>query len=260
MSGGGGSPETNNEPWSSQKPYLEQGFRGAERDVKNRLLEYFPGSTVIPFSPETEMALGATANRALSGSPLLGAAQDYTGDVLSGEYLDPETNPFFEGMMDSVVSAVRPGIDSRFAMAGRSGTSPLAAEALGRGVSRGAMPWLASEYGRERGIMEGAAARAPGLAREDYYDIDRLGQVGGVREGQAGRELQDVMNRYNFAQGEPTNRLAQYMGLIQGNYGRTSSTSGGGANPLLLGTGAALGLAGLPTAGGGSVGGGLLGK
>ena len=117
------------------------------------------------------------------------------------------------------------------------------AEALGRGVSRGMAPYLFGEYGRERGIQETAAARAPGLAREDYYDIGQLGQVGAAREAKAEEGLAEQIARFNFGQQEPTNRVAQFTNLIQGNYGGTStgsSTAKQSANTGMLIAGTAL--------------------
>ncbi len=246
-SGGGQTTQTvtNTDPWSAQQDPLREGFSAAG-SVLNSPQEYFPGSTVVPFAPETTAALGAQTNRATQGSPLLGGAQDYTSNVLSGQYLDPSSNPFMSGVTDAVMSQVQPRVASSFANAGRTGGSPLASEALGRGVSRGLAPYIFGEYGRERGAMEAAAERAPGLAEADYGDIDRLARVGASREGKAEEGLQDEISRYNFAQAEPANRIGQYMGLIQGNYGGTgtqSQTASSSVNPWLLGAGAATSLA-----------------
>ncbi len=226
--GGGGQTTTttqNNDPWSGQQGPLKTSFARAETDVLNRPLDYFPDPTVIPFSPETETALGAQTGRAFAGSPLLEGAQGYTGDVLGGKFLDPASNPALAGLSDAVLSVVQPQVAGNFARAGRTGGSPLAQESLGRGVARGMAPFLFNEYGRERGIMESAAARAPGLAREDYFDITKLGEVGAAREGKSEERLADTLARFNFAQEEPTNRLAQYTNLIRGNYGGTSTSS-----------------------------------
>lgn len=266
-SGGGTTQSTSTSaPWDAQQPYLETGFQQAQSDVLNRPLEYFPESTVVPFAPETTAALGAQTNRAMQGSPLLGQAQGYTSDVMGGNYLDPMNNPYFSDTMDSIMSSVRPGIDSQFAGAGRQG-SGLHAESLGTGLARGAAPYLSNLYQQERGYQENAANRAPGLAREDYFDIGQLANVGAQREAKAQEGMQDSVSRWNFGQSEPTNRLAQYMNLIQGNYGGTSTgtqTAQNETNPLGNILGAGLGLAGMaggfPTAGGGSLGASALGK
>ncbi len=241
--GGTTTSQTDTAPWSVQQPYLETGFQRAEQDVLNRPLEYFPGSTVVPYAPETEAALGAQTQRASQGSPLLSGAQDYTGDVLAGKYLDPSSNPFLAGVSDAVMSVVQPQVAGTFARAGRTGSSPGAAEALGRGVSRGMAPYLFGEYGRERGMMESAAGRAPGLAREDYYDIGQLRGVGAARELKSEETKADEVARWNFGQREPTDRIAQYMNLIQGNYGGTSTgsqTASQSANTAMIIAGTAM--------------------
>ena len=383
MDGGGSTTTSTSEPWEAQKGFLERGFDEALGNVLERPLSYFPDSTVVPFSPETTMAMGAQETRALQGSPLLGGAQDYTGDVLGGGYLSsnipgsageqaqqtigggylspnipgsagqqaqqtigggnlspyipgsageqtqgtvegeylspsipglagsytqdvlggqftsPETNPFFANIGDSVLSLVQPQVASSFASAGRTGGSPAANEALGRGVSRGMAPFLFDEYGRERNIQEQAAGRsydqyagervlqenaagraydrfgqergfqegatdrafdryagergfmqdaanlAPELAREDYFDIAQLANVGAMREGKAGEQLSDQMARWNFGQNEPANRIGQFMSLVQGNYGGTETTTGSqSSDPLSTILGAGLGAAG----------------
>ena len=198
-SAGGTSTSSTSEPWAGSKPYLTRGYEAASRGILDMPKQFFPGSTVVPFSPETEASMGATNQRALSGSPVLGAAQGYTSDVLSGKAFAPGSPLGY-----SIASAVRPGVDSSFARAGRGG-SPLHTEALSRGMASAMAPY-----------MESAANRAPGLAREDYYDIDRLGQVGAAREGKAGEELGDQIARWDFAQNEPGNRAQQYNSVIGG--------------------------------------------
>ena len=231
MSGDGrGSTTTTQDPWSAQQQPLRTGFAEAEANVLNRPTEFFPGSTVVPFAPETTAAMGAQSNRALQGNPLLGQAQGYTSDVLGGQYLDPSTNPFMSNVLDSTISGVRQNVDSGFAAGGRFG-SPAHAGTFGKEMGRAMSPYLFGEYGRERGIQESAAGRAPGLAREDYSDIGQLANVGAKREGKAQEELQDVMARWQFAQNEPGARISNYMNLIRGGFGGTTTQTGGSSNP-----------------------------
>jgi hypothetical protein len=124
-------------------------------------------------------------------------------------------------------------------------------------------PYLFQQYGQERGFMEDAADRAPALAREDYFDIGQLAQVGAAKEGKAGEVLGHRMARHDFEQNEQADRLARYMAMVMGNYGQsgsTTQTTQQRLNPWLVGSGAALGLAGAPTSGGGSLIGSAVGK
>lgn len=219
--GGGTTTVSNSDPWSGQQPYLQQGFAQAQQNVLQRPLSYYPNSTVVPFSEETTAGLDAQANRALSGSPLVNNAQNYTNDIL--------TNPGGTAIYDTIKADVLPSIQGSFSGAGRTGGSPLQAEAVGRGLARGIAPY-----------QEAAAARAPGLAREDYFDIGQLRDVGAAREMKAQENLQDSIARFNFKQDEPANRLGRYMQLIQGNYGGTTTQSERSQiNPYTTGAGLA---------------------
>ena len=100
-------------------------------------------------------------------------------------------------------------------------------------------------YQQERGRQMQAAQLAPGLAGLDFNNIAALSQVGQTRENQAGQELQDQINRFNFQQQEPNQRLRDYMATVAGgSFGSQGSTtqplySNQAGNILGLGLGAA---------------------
>ena len=229
---GGGDQTVESEPWDPQKPYLKDLFRAGRRGILDRPLEYYPGQTVAPFSRPTRYGLNAMMGRALMGNPLNPAAQQSVMDTLGGQYLTG--GDYYDDILDSVISGVQPGIESGFATAGRTG-SALANEAVGRGVSRGMSPFLNAERGR----MMQAAQMAPMLAREDYYDMDRLLGVGQTYENKYRERIQDAMNRWNFAQDEPYQRISRYGQTIGAPISGTQTTAGAGGNPLmqLLGMG-----------------------
>ena len=223
----------------------------------------------MDYSPETEQALAAQAARA-GANPLLGLGQEQISSTLQGDYLG--SNPYLDQLGESVLSTVRPSIDSMFGGAsGRLG-SPAHAEALGRGVSNAMAPYLFGEYGNERARMMQAAGMAPQMAREDYFDIGQLGQVGAARENLERMALQDEMSRFQFAQREPIDRTMQYMQALQGSgpliggAGTTTSGAGGGGPSVMGGlggaaSGAAMGsMLGPVGMGVGAVAGGVLGS
>jgi hypothetical protein len=249
--GGGGSNETQtqtsvqtNDPWSGQQPFLTQGFEGARDDILQNPLEFFPGNTFTPFSPQTQQGLGMMENRALQGSPLVGAGQAELQKTLGGEYLGGD-NPAFQGMRDRVAGDVTSRVNSQFESGGRFG-SGIHAQTLGRGLAEGLAPIDYNNYQAERQNMMGAAGMAPGLANQDYHDISQLMGVGAIQEGKDYEGLQDQIQRFNFGQMEPLQRLNAYMGLIGGNYGgastgtTTATMPSTSFNPLLFGTGTAL--------------------
>lgn len=229
--------QTSSGPPAFQKPFLEKGFAEAESLYDSGAPEYFGGQTFVPFSPETTTALGQQANRASQGNPLNPAAQSTAFDTLQGNYL--EGNPFFKGAFDAQVrpavqeytQSIAPGIDSSFAGAGRYGSNSYATarntadEAFARGLSDTAGKMAYQNYDQERGRMENAMQLAGSLANEDYTDIDQLARAGAAYEGQAQTELQSDINRFNFEQQKPFDKLAAYMGMISGGYGSEGTTT-----------------------------------
>lgn len=228
MSDSGGKQETQSDPWKGLQPYLMQGYGAAAQNILGQ-------PTFVGFSPETEQALEAQTARAQAGNPLLGLAQQQTAATLGGEYLGQ--TPYLDQLQESVMSTVMPGVDSQFGMASGRFGSPLHAEALSRGVTRGMAPYLFGEYGAERGRMMDASRMAPGLGQADYFDIGQLAQVGQMRRG---LEQERLM--------EPGQRTMQYLAALGGTApllaGTGTSTQRQFMNPLMMGLGAGTTLAG----------------
>lgn len=78
MAKGGGSTQVQtSEPWAAQQPFLRDIYNQAQQLFRQGPQEYFPGSTVAGFSPETQTALGAIWNRAMGGAPHEQALSDF---------------------------------------------------------------------------------------------------------------------------------------------------------------------------------------
>lgn len=231
MSGGGGSQSTNTvqkaDPWSGAVPYLKGGLSDLSKWYSSDAgRSPYPGSTVVPFSPFTEQALGATANRAMTGSPVTDAAKTNITSTLNGDFLDPASNPWLSKTYDLAAGKVQAGLDSEFNKAGGFGGS------LHEGAAADQMGDLATKiyggnYANERSNEMSANLFAPQLANQDYFDMGQLANVGSAYEGQAQNYLNDSMNRYNFAQNEPLDRLQKFFGIVNptGGQGGTSTAT-----------------------------------
>ena len=263
-------------PWGPQQPYLKEVFGEAQNNYNNPM-QYFPGSTVSSFSPESSIAMNLASNRALTGSPLVQGAQNYNQDVVGGNYLQSNpafgylqntasggmlnNNPYVDAMFDQASSRALGAVSSQFGAAGRYGSgnhmaalgdqmNNLATNIYGQNYANertnqlNAANSLGSMYGQERGLQQQAMGAAPGLADQDYKDIGALASVGQAREGQQQKLINDQIMRQEFGQMEPWQRLALYNSFIQGNYGGTSTGTATGtqqsaSNPLLSGLGGA---------------------
>jgi len=274
---GGGSPRpqyvtqtTSSAPWDKQQPYLEQGFEEAKKLLESDAPQYYEGATVAPFSTQTQTALDLQEQRAEMGSPLLNTAQDQLMNTMQGNYLN--NNPYLQSAIDAASSgitrnyqeAIRPGIDSTFERAGRYGSNAYqtmqdqAQDTLAKNLGNVASQLSYADYGRERQLQDQAMQLAPAFAQADYDDIKQLGDVGSIYDAQAQAELSSDIDRFNFEQTKPYNKLGQYLAMIQGGYGGTQSQttpyfSNRGANMLAGGLGG-LGAAGRLGMGAGNFG------
>lgn len=226
-----------NNPPAFQQPYIERGFEAAQTQFETPRT-FYEGSTVVPFSTQTQAGLDAMQTRAEAGSPLVTAAQDLTAATMRGDYLSPDSNPYLKSAMDAATRPmteaftqdVMPGIDAAFSSAGRYGSGLQAnqqarasedyLQALGDVGSKMAY----SNYADERGRQVDAATTAPGMAELDYLDPSRLIDIGAAYEGMAERELQEDIDRHRFAEDEARIRLGEYLPAVTGGEWSTSST------------------------------------
>lgn len=240
--GGGGSVQPvgsqttvqKSEPWEGQKPYLNQVYQQAE-GLRSNPMQYYPGSTVVPQSGQTLDALASMENRARTGSPIATEGNNQYLATLRGDYLN--SNPYLDAMynrasrplVENYRNATAPSTQAAFARAGRYGSGAYdQAQStnesnLGRSLGELATDIYGRSYESERGRQDQAMQGAPQYAQGDYLDAMQLANVGGQYEQQAGLNLQDAINRFNFTQQEPWTRLGNYNSLIQGDYGRTNT-------------------------------------
>lgn len=193
---------------------------------------------------------------------LMGPGAQGMMDTAQGQYLT--NNPYLDDIYGSAAdkatdewsSTIMPGIASQFGKSGGAGTtmhSEMATRAGGE-LSDTLGQLKSSIYGnnyqqeRDRqtqaqgnlsnlganlygtGVNERTnLANMSGQLRDNQFaDYDRLGQVGEAFEGQQGKEIEDQINRWNFNQNAPYAALQDYMSMITGNYGSTSTTRGQG--------------------------------
>ena len=239
MSSGGGNQTTvqRTEPYAPAEPYLQDILGEASNIYRSGVgRSFFPGSTVVPFANQTQEALNlqqAAALEQAQNSPLQAqAAQTFGQFAMSPQSsyagLTPQAD-YLSGIRSNITSDVLGDVQSQFGGMGRTGTSPMAQQAVARGVTQGYAPIAAQlasqERGREQSGMESgfgrqlqAAGQLPGIQQgmdmRRQQAIGQLGSVGSAYENLAQRQLQDQIQRFQFGQQSPMNTLQQYAGLI----------------------------------------------
>jgi hypothetical protein len=197
MSKGGGSTRTitqSSGPPAYAQPFLEYGMSQAKEMYEGGPPQYYPGQTVVGYSPESEMALAGQRQMATSGSPFIPMTQAAVMQNLMG------TNPLQSAAFKPVVDQVA----AQFAGAGRYGS----------GAQQGAVASALAPMAYQ--AQQDAIAQAPAAYEFGFRDLQKLAEVGAAREGQSQAELEADMARFQFEQESPLNALANYMSIIQG--------------------------------------------
>ena len=234
--GGGGESTTQTGIDPMLKPYITYGLNEAQKLYQSATPSYYPGQTYVSPSQQTQTALQAQQNRAMQGNPLLPAAQQQQQAVIQGQYL--QNNPYFnqamqgaaQGAQQNYYDAIRQA-QSGASQAGRYGSGASAdiqnraATTLANTLANKYGELAYQNYGAERAAQNAAALAAPQLAAADYADIAQLGNVGKQMEGYQEAALQADIDRYNYAQNLPQNKLNQFLTQVYGSPAGTTSTT-----------------------------------
>ena len=200
MSKGGGSQRTITQttaPSTFAQPFLEYGMQEAKDLYQSARPQYYPKSTVVGFSPETQMALSGYRSAAAAGSPMIPAVQQAVQQNLTG------TNPLFQQALQPTIQQAMQGAMS----SGRYGSGYAQ-----RAVAEAVAPLV--YQAQQAAIQQAPAARDFGFA-----DLQTMAQVGAAREAQEQAELAADIERFQFQEARPAQKLADYLTMVQGGSG-----------------------------------------
>jgi hypothetical protein len=215
--------QTNTAPWATQQPFLQKGFETAQGLLQGGTPSYYPNATYVPQSGATSGSLLGGENAAWNQwnatnygtlANLTPEAMNQTYSMARGDQLTQQ-NPYFQQMLQQTYQSALPTIQNTFAGAGR-GISGASDAATADAWAKAASGLGYQDYSRERQNQIGAIAASPGMAQAGLAPLQQLSQIGQTREGYAGKELQDAINRYDFGQNSGWSNAAKYMSLIGG--------------------------------------------
>lgn len=244
MSKGGGTTrqvtQTLTDPTTA--PFKEFGLSEAKKLYEAGPMQYYPGQTVVGFSPESQMALSGLRQQAIQGSPFIGAVQDVVMQNLMG------TNPLQS-------AAFRPAIQAVEAQAAKAGR-------YGSGYQQAAVAEALAPMAYQ--AQQEAIRQAPMARQFGFADLETLAGVGAAREAQQQAELAADIERFQFEQQAPQAALANYLASVQGGQLGTQQITPYYRQPALSALSGAMGGAGIAQALGSTspmyaLGGGLLG-
>lgn len=180
------------EPPAFIRPFMEYGANQSRALYETGGPRYYGGNTIVPFSNQTEQALGLTEQRALSGSAVNNAAEDYATRTLSesptsqfGSATNPYAtsanpygsvnNPYLDATFNKAADSVQQRLGSQFAGAGRNTEASRAVNAdeltnLSNAIYGGA-------YENERARQYGYDTTQLGIGAQGYEaERDRMAQ------------------------------------------------------------------------------------
>jgi hypothetical protein len=232
------------------QPYMTAQAGSGEALVQGGGPQYYPGQQVAGLTPLQGQGIQGVENTATS--PNASTMADQQNQMIeSGAYLNPSTNPYLAGTLQTAEQGVQNPITSEFGAAGRNvlASAP---------VQSSAMNQLANQiYGGayQSGMqnMVQASYAAPSLDQGTYLPSQELMQTGADVQQQNQNQINAAMQQYNYTQQLPENMLSWYSGLL-GNtaapFGSSSSQGSSTMNPWLTGAGAATALYGSGAASG----------
>ena len=234
MGGGGGGSITKTGLDAAIEPYVKFGLSEGERLYKSEGPQFFQGPTYVSPSEATQQALQMAKMRAVSGSPLVQAAQQQQLATIQNQGVNPYLPDALAAAYAPTVSAAQEatrGLQSTASRAGRYGSDAMAqiaqkqSEGLGRalGQSLNTLAYGSSEAQAQR--AQQAAQLAPQMAQADYADIQALLKAGQGTEQYQQAQLQDEINRYNYEQNLPQMKLREFANLFSNVPGGTTTTT-----------------------------------
>lgn len=231
--------------------------------LQNKRLTPYSGDWVADLTGGQNAAIDAITQRGMKGSPLLGEAQGYASDVLSGKYLG-EGNPYLSQAMAAARDDLGREIGGAFSTGGMAG-SPMHQQFLTESWAKATAPLLFQNYQNERQAQQQMAGLSPELANADFVGLNQALGAQSVRQQQAQSEIDAKRQAWDLQQSEPYRRAQAAMGVVSG--GPQATLQGGdsgsrGLVPGILQGAMGGGMAGLATgnpyaAGGGAILGGM---
>jgi len=130
------------------------------------------------------------AYQGMANDPMLQQGRDFMGNVLSGKYLDPASNPYLQPYVQGVIGDVTNQFNTLAARAGRGNmTGGDMQQNLARGITSAAAPIYMQAYNQGMGQLQAAAQMAPAYnvaSRGAGLDWLRGGLMGVGSMGQEG--------------------------------------------------------------------------
>ena len=232
-------------PWEPQVPYIKSGFEQARKLYEQGPPDYYPGETLAGFDPAQTYAQEATIDyvRGPRAAGMQAGAEASLMQGLSGR-IDPSAykpmvDAYTRDVIGNLQTNILPGVRQQQVMYQPGGSSRAALQqnkAVADAVKSGMSTPLAQMYtnaytqAQDRALRSGSLYPSIMAAPMSMYEA--VGEVGAQRRAMTQEAMNRDQARYAYESAAPQNALQNYMAMITGNYGSTSSGGSSSTNTV----------------------------
>lgn len=272
MSGGSKTQTTvqNTAPWSAAQPALQTGLKQAQNlfnaDPTGQKSVY-TGSTVVPWSQQTQQAMNAiqgTAQGNIGGAGLSGQYQDVINRggfndpqaaalantrALAGSTFDINANPAFQDVLRQAQESAGNAVNLSAGAAGRYGSGVHQGN-LAREVGDLTSRMVGQEYNNWQNRRDAANSNLFNMGQQGLGNLGTayqglrqpaqdFMQIGAMNEDLATRQKNDELRIFNEQNNAPWNQLGRLNAIASGagTMGGSQTQSQPGQNPFLTALG-----------------------
>lgn len=165
-----------------------QNLLSRAETLSNTPYQVYQGQRIADMTPDQLQGIQQVQDRANNGSPEENAARQNYVDTMSGKYLDPNSNPYLKGMVNTAMNDVQGRVNSQFN--GNNYGTTAHQETLTRNLADVANNAYGQAYTQERNNQMKDALLAQQYGNIDYNNAQQLIGVGDIQR----QESQDVIN------------------------------------------------------------------
>ena len=243
---GGGTRVSTSEsaPWEEQIPYLTAGFDEARRLYDRGAPAYYSKDTLAGFDPAQTAAQHNVLGYAMGprAAAQQAGAEDRLLRGLSGEIDTATFNPMMDALgrqatsqlTSNILPGIREGITSTQAGGGTRGDL-VQANAIAAANQQMLNKAAEMTYGAQQAAQDRAVNFAklyPSIMSAPLGMASAIGDVGAARRAMTQETINRDMARHQFESTAPQQALQNYMAMIQGNYGGTTTQTTPGPSGL----------------------------
>jgi hypothetical protein len=168
-------------------------------------------STYVPISDQRNQALGQITDIA-GADRQTGIGTREWEKVMSGAYLDPDSNPWMQEIVNRSVGSAMSAPQSGYAAGGRFGSGAMANAQADAGQNTAARLW-GGNYNTERQNMMAAMGQTGAMQNQQYADATMMGRVGLEYEQDQSNVQSEALRQHQY----PYAKLEQFQSYLTGN-------------------------------------------